>query len=664
MRYQTRKKITKEWLSSPPILLVYRLLAILLTLSISRWMLYLFNLQFFHQLKLGEALSLYFLGMRFDLSVISLINLPLILYYCFPSRIIVNKWPQWVIDAVYIVTNGVAILLNFIDIVFFRFFGTHVEWASLKTIGRNPEISWGTLRQVAFDYWYLIVIFILFIMVIDVVARHTRLRDPVKEAESHWVPRQVVSLVLMLALSFVAWRGGVQAKPISKDTATHYTDAQNAPILLNTPFCIINSQKTALEESHQFAENPDEHLHKNLAANRFMLADSLVNDSVPQNLVVIIMKGIGQEMIGYYNPARRYQLTPFLDSLLSVSLTFDGRSNSRRSLEALPALLASIPPLMKDDFISEQNADKDFDAFAQHLQRHGYNTIFMHGGSNGVMGFDDFSNRAGFKNYFGRIEYGDDNDYDGQWGIYDGPFLQYAANALNRLHGPFATAVYTLSSRYPYKVPKDFKLPKESYYWTGFEKTVHYTDCALRDFFKTASTMPWYPNTLFVITSDVSNIEHFQPEYSNVWGMYAIPFAFHSPRRIEAGKSDEIAQQIDLGPSVLSALKVNDTLFSFGRNLFDSLTEPAFINYYNLTYQYSDGTYLVQSDGIRPFGIYKPETDSLLADNLIDRLQCADIFEKLYRFLQEYNNRMIHNELKITYDTITLSNDTIHETQE
>ena len=111
-------------------------------------------------------------------------------------------------------------------------------------------------------------------------------------------------------------------------------------------------------------------------------------------------------------------------------------------------------------------------------------------------------------------------------------------------------------------------------------------------------------------------------------------------------------------------MEVNDTLFSFGRNLFDTLSEPSFVSYYNLTYQYCDGTYLVQSDGENSFGIFKPICDSLLNDNLIDRLQCPDVYDKLYRFLQEYNNRMINNELYyIPTDTI-IYNDSLHETQE
>jgi len=666
MRRQTKKEKFQAWLSSPYMLLIYRMLATLLALSISRWMLYLFNIQFFHQLTFRQAAVLYFYGMRFDLPIVFVVNLLNILFYCFPSRIIYNKGLQKFVDFVYVVANAVAVLLNFLDIVAFHFFGKHLTIDFIKLQSGSDEVSFGVVRQVFFDYWYLLVIFVLFVLIIRVVANSTQMQEPEKGKEQeHWYLRQSISLVVMLVLTLLASRSIIHAKPISKETTMNFTDPQNAPILFNTPYCLLALQQPELREWTGEYQSDFSPIHTDLSANRFIESDSICADTIPSNVVVVILKNIGQEMLGYYSHDRRFQLTPFLDSILGESLTFNGMSNSRRSLEVLPAILASIPSMMENDFVRSPYADNDFDAFCQHLQKHGYNTIFMHGGKNGVQGFDEFSRRAGFSKYFGRIEYGDDSDYDGQWGIYDGPFLQYAVKTLSRVAEPFATSIYTLSSRYPYKVPKDFELPEESYYWTGFEKTVYYVDCAMRDFFGSASQMPWYDHTLFVITADYSNSEHFQPEYSNVWGMYSIPVAFYYPNKIKAQRCDELAQQIDLGPSILSALNVNDTLFAFGRNLFDTISEQAFASYYNLTYQYCDGTYLVQSDGEAPFGIFKPVNDSLLSDNLVDRLQCPDIYDKLYRFMQVYTNRMINNELHIVHnDTIIIKNDTIYETQE
>lgn len=626
-------------------LLVYRILAIILTLSISRWLLYLFNIQFFHHLDLREAMRLYVSGMRFDMVITVAINLPLILYYCLPARFISNKIPQWIIDLLFIIVNGIAIALNFADIVYFHYIGEHLTLHSPEFLRNSDEVTGGLMRQIFFDYWYIPVLFTLFILLIIVVAQHTRIKTPKEEDLARWKRNQLISLPIALIFSIIAMRGGFQKEPISKETAIEIADSQNAPILLNTPFSLAFTYDLTLEEWHRYDNNPFSPIHFDLRPNRF-INDSTIRDTVPNNLVLIILKGIGQEMIGYYNPSHRFSLTPFLDTLLSQSLTFDGRANAQRTVQSLPAILASIPDLMDDDFATSNYADNDFDAFAQHLHQHGYKTIFMHGGNNGAMDFDAFSYKSGFKNYYGRTEYDDDCDYDKQWGIYDGPFLQYAARTLTYTQEPFASAIYTLSSRHPYRVPKDFKLPDKSYFWTGFEKTVYYTDCALRDFFAKAATTDWFDHTLFVITSDFSNSEHFQTEYNNVWGSKAIPLAFYHPNCIPAHRNMEIAQQIDLGPSILSALHVNDTLFSFGRNLFDSLSDQAYVNYFNLTYEYFNGEYLVQSDGTTPFGIYRPNNDPELNNNLIKYLQCNDIFEKLYQFIQEYNNRMINNKLR------------------
>ena len=116
----------------------------------------------------------------------------------------------------------------------------------------------------------------------------------------------------MLGLTFIAGRGGFQAKSITMETAMQYTDPQNAPILLNTPFCLITAHDTELKERTGEYQSDFSPIHNDLQANRFIESDTLSMDSIPSNVVVIIMKNIGQEMLGYYSRDRRYRLTPFL----------------------------------------------------------------------------------------------------------------------------------------------------------------------------------------------------------------------------------------------------------------------------------------------------------------------------------------------------------------
>ena len=660
MSYYTNRNKNKNRLTLPVFKLLIRLSVVLLLFSLSRWLIYLFNLDFFNHLSLGESLRLYLSGMRFDLVVIAYANIPVILYYCLPCKFIYNKVLHKIIDIFYVLANSVIVLFNMIDVIYFRFIGKRMTSEFFQFFGNSDENIGPILGQVIVDYWYMLVLCLLFVLVLIVVANRTKLRQQTQVVTNRWYFFQWMSLLVFSALTPIACRGGLQAKPVNMMTALKYADSHNVPIVLNTPFTIVKSSTSkALQEVHLFDEDEMEFtpIHYSLEANRF-ITDTL--DYTP-NLVYIILESFGQEMITYYNPERRYHLTPFLDSLLERSLTFDGRANGRRSIEALPSLLSGIPSLMEVDFTSSPYFSNRVDGIGTTLKPLGYHTSMFHGGNNGTMNFDVYANNAGFDYYYGRNEYGNDDDFDGRWGIFDGPFLQYSLQTMSSFPKPFATVVYTLSSHHPYTLPEDFTLPKDAYLWSGFEKTVYYSDCALRDFFEEASTQPWYDSTLFVITADHANTEHYMAKYSNLWGMYAIPIAFFMPSRIPAMKTDEMVQQSDLNLSILSALGVNDTVFSFGRNVFDTLTEPSFVAYLNQTYQYSDGRYLIQSDGTNTIGVFNIQRDPNLDENLVDHIQCEDLSLKLKERIQEYNNRHIFNQIHIDKEALhEQKEDTIH----
>lgn len=660
MSYYPTKKKNAPWFQYPVAKLVFRLLMVLLLFSLSRWLIYLFNTEFFHHLTLAQSFRLFLVGMRFDLVVIAYANIPMILLYCLPAKFIFNQVLQKIINVLFVLVNSVLITLNMLDVIYFRFLGKRMTTELSQFFGASDESMFSLLGQITVDYWYMLVLAVLFVIVLAVVGKRTKLVQQTEVITNRWYFLQWISLMVFSVLTPVACRGGVQSKPVNMATALKYADSQNMPIVLNAPFSIVKSSiNHTLSEIHDF--EPEEMdfspIHYSLKSNRFVTEDP----GYLPNLVFLVLESYGQEMVSYYNPDCRFHLTPFTDSLLTQSLTFNGRANGRRSNEALPSLLSGLPPLMDVDFSSSAYSENRIDGLGLVLRQLGYSTSMFHGGSNGTMNFDTYAKKAGFDYYYGRNEYNNDADYDGRCGIYDGPFLQYSLATIDTFSKPFATLIHTLSSQHPYTLPKSFELPEENYLWSGFEKTVYYTDCALRDFFDEASQKPWFDSTLFVITADHANTEHYLSAYSNIWGMYSIPIAFFMPSRIPAGKCEEIAQQADLNVSILSAMGIEDTVFSFGRNVFDSLSDPSFIAYINQTYQYSNGQYLVQSDGNQTIGVFNVIRDRQLNDNLIDRIQCSDLSKKLKERIQEYNNRFIFNDLYYNKEALhEQAEDTVH----
>ncbi len=629
-------------------MILIRLCIMLLLLSTSRWLLYIFNANNFNELNTNELFRIYLAGFRFDIYTLIIFNIPFIVAYGIPFKIKYNRIYKKVIDIVFIITNSIAIALNLIDVIYYRYLDKRMH-SELFTFFKGSDENQGSLIfNFIIDFWFMFLIFFIFLLIIILTTRKTRLKETYFNKKGLWYVNQSISFLIMIILSIIGIRGGFQLKPINLLTATEYTDAKNAVLVINTPFSIcMSSTSASLNKINYFDDKIIDSLycpiHKDLNNNRFII--SKTNDC---NIVLLILESFGQEMIGFYNKGYKNSLTPFLDSILNNSLTFNGLANGRRSIEALPSILCGIPSLMSTDYPSSKYAINRLDGFGKTLKEKGYQTAFFHGGNNGTMSFDITSKSSGFDNYYGRNEYGNDKDFDGTWGIYDNEFLQFTAKKLNEFEEPFAAAIFTLSSHHPYSLPDNYII-SDTTIKTPFEKTIHYVDDALKNFFNTISHYEWFDNTIFVITADHVNPEHKFAEYKNTLGSYKIPIAFYAPQLIENKEVDEIAQHIDIGVSIISLLNIEENVFSFGRNLFDSIQKPEFIGYNNV-YLFSDGHYFLQSDGENIKKIYNIKNDKSLKNNLLkDNTEEYKNIDKEFKLrLQQYNNRMINNDLYYT----------------
>jgi hypothetical protein len=110
---------------------------------------------------------------------------------------------------------------------------------------------------------------------------------------------------------------------------------------------------------------------------------------------------------------------------------------------------------------------------------------------------------------------------------------------------------------------------------------------------------------------------------------------------------DDLAQQIDIMPSVLGYLHYNKPYFAFGRNLFDPREEPFVVTYTTNNYQLVMDDNLLLYNGLTETGFYNIKADTLLSKNLIgqDPQLEKKMERKIQAFVQQYNNRMVDNRL-------------------
>lgn len=325
--------------------------------------------------------------------------------------------------------------------------------------------------------------------------------------------------------------------------------------------------------------------------------------------------------------------------------------NGRKSIDGMPSILCGIP-MFKEPFVLTPASMNDYTSMAGLLAAKGYSTSFFHGAIRGSMGFLAFSKKIGFQQYYGRQDYdadprfGGEDDFDGHWGIWDEPFLQYWAAKIGEMKQPFMTTCFTVSSHTPYVIPDKYKnIYKEE--GLVIHKCIRYTDMAIGKFFAVAQKQPWFKNTIFVITSDHTNLSDHK-QYQTDIGGFSSPIIIYDPsKEIKPCMKNGIAQQIDILPTVLSALGYDKPYLSFGCDLLTTpMKETYAVNYLNGIYQYCKYGYTLQFDGKQTIGIYRLD-DKLMQHNLKGKVkEQAQMEKELKAIIQQYMYRMVHDKLK------------------
>jgi phosphoglycerol transferase MdoB-like AlkP superfamily enzyme len=621
-------------------------------LFFSRILLYIFNTPMFPDISIGHFLSIAFAGLMFDISSLLMVNGIFILMSILPFSFTRNEIYRIATNIIFVFSNTLALMPNYVDVIYYRFTHKRTTGDIFNYLGVNNDL--GTqFPQFVKDFWYIFLFWFASIaMLIWICRRMKPVSENITDTDKSNIIVALLSFILLSALALIGIRGGLQLKPISIITAGKYTNANNIPLILNSPFTIIKTiNQEALPKMNYFSNDSEAEaiypvVHSFSGNPNQML--SVVNEK--PNVVIIILESFSTEHIGALNRniVKNYKgFTPFLDSLIGQSLACNGFANGKRSIEGIPAILSGLPTLMNQDFITSVYAGNKFNSLASLLHESGYNSSFYHGGSNGTMGFDAYARSAGFDRYYGRTEYANEADYDGQWGIWDEPFLQYFARNLNKNKEPFLSAVFTLSSHHPYQVPEIYtdKFREGN---LKIQRSIMYADYALSRFFAAASKMPWFDRTLFVITADHSS-ESWLPFYRTRPGSYAVPILFYRHNSNLKDSPSIAAQQTDIMPSVLDYLHFQFPFIAFGQSVFQQDAPRLGVSYLNNTWQLIMNGYSLEWDGEKTTEFYHYQSDSLLKNNLASEKSDEKAKMELYlkAIIQQYNNRMSANLLTI-----------------
>ena len=624
------------------------------------------NYSYFEQgLSFSHLMEMLGGGLVFDTSAILVTNIPYIVLMLLPWHRKENDTYQQICKWVFSVINGLALAINLCDSVYFRYTMRRTTTTVFSEFSNEGNLGSIFLTE-TLHHWYLVIAFALLIwgvwkLYVKTGLEWKRLRP--------WPYALTVFLSLAAFAPFVVAgiRGGftTAVRPITISNANQYVNRPiEAALVLNTPFSLYRTIGKAVFVVPDYYQNEQEMeaiyspVHTGLSGISGESRDTIAPGFIKKNVVVLIVESFGREYIGALNKTlengqyRGY--TPYVDSLIAKSVTFSHTyCNGRKSIDGMPSILSSIPMFVEPFFLTPASMNH-VSGIASILAAEGYQTAFFHGAQRGSMGFQAFSRATGFQDYYGREDYdadtrfGGDEDFDGMWAIWDEPFLQYYATKMSEMKEPFMTAVFTASSHHPYVIPEKYKAqyPEEGII---IHKCIRYTDMAIGKFFEKASREPWFNNTIFVLTSDHTNLSD-HAFYETDLGGFCSPIIIYEPGNAERQPEiqDKIAQQIDILPTIMGMLHYPKPYFGFGVDVLNTPAEDTWaVNYLNGIFQYVKQGHVLQFDGTQTKAVYAL-SDSLMKQNLIGKVpQQPQMERELKAIIQQYMTRMTQDKLSV-----------------
>ena len=598
-----------------------------------------------HVKSIAQMAEMCYYSLRFDNVAIVYSNIIFIFLSIIPWKITTSISYQRILFWVYIMCNGFFLSLNFIDFAYYRFNQNRLMSNFLETLKfENNKAS--LIFHFIWAYFYLFLLF--FALIYLLVFFYKKIKIHPILINNYW--RYGISSGILffgvVTLFVLGARGGdfkKSTRPITLiDAMENVKSPQHADVILSSTFTIIKTlgaQSTKVKDRFS-----DKEIEEGLNTVKQYPIENKFHS--PPNLVIFILESMGREYWGALNETHEIanfkSFTPFLDSLAQHSLIFPNAfATSRKSIHGMPSILAGIPSF-EVSYASSPYSRQKIPSVVSIAHEQGYSSSFFHGAANGSMGFTGFSNTLGFEKYYGRTEFNNDNEYDGSWGIWDEPFLQYMKSVLDTQTTPFLSTIFTLTSHEPYAIPKKYEGKFDKGH-IPMHQSVGYTDYALRRFFEESSRSPWFENTVFIFTADHGNQSYF-PFYEKTINRFANPLMIYKPNSDLKGVDLRLASHMDIFPTIADMIDYPKPFMAWGNSLLaDQKYAPYVINYFSGgSYFMMDQNYICVHNGNKAIGFYDL-VDKNMEINLIDNKnqKMIELERKCNMFLEDYFERLM-----------------------
>lgn len=577
--------------------------------------------------KLADAIKLVKWSLLYDLLTLLCINTGLFLLLQ-AGRFLPAKFSSRIALPVFMIINSAAILLNVLDIFYFRF---HFQRA-------NADLLYVIAHPFKQVFHFNVLIIILFVLAMAVVLAlvwflHRKLYASFVNKKQGYLITAVLTGCIALAFIF--------RRNFSNILLPSYPlveiKSNELPIVENSFHTFFYSVFRGGDEIPTRTYFPDAVCDSILPVKKTLQAYAGMPGK--KNVVLFIMESVAYD---FFDSTSVFKVQmPFFDSVLQKSTFFKNAfCYSHESNKGITAILAGLPTLTDIPFYHSQYVNIPVTAIGKTLKKDNYSSVFCIGDAYDNFGFAKCMNWLGIDKYYS------EEDIPGYktlpahpMGLQDENVLPFFYKEINAAPKPFLGIQYNISTHYPYDLSPTYK-EKFAGSYTPPMKAMQYYDHCLQQFFSEAAKQPWFGETVFIFCSDHWMFpEGMEGTYNAVSG-YRIPLIIFDPATNKKEIRNEVVSQFDVLGTMLAATGYKDSVISYGGNLFDStsLKGFAFSKPGSSLYQVTDSSYVLGFNvtSNQAEYLYNYKKDNLLKENLVANKNASGVLDALMNQIRSF----------------------------
>lgn len=395
-----------------------------------------------------------------------------------------------------------------------------------------------------------------------------------------WRKRVLCSLafVLLTALLFLPIRGSVTTSTMNTGRVYFSKNQMLNLAAINPLFNIMESLGENTFDTQKYTYLPSDEAHSLVAdllpaKSRTSVGLQYAFDNRRPNIVLFILESFS---------ANAWKAMPNLRRLADEGVDFTAAvASSFRTDRGVVAVLSGFPGQPTSSLMTVPYKSKGLPQLGKNLAAVGYQLKFWSGGD------EDFTNMRSYLISGGFQDRVCDHSFPvgdrlSKWGVPDHILFNRAAREIREREtlSPTLDVILSLSSHEPFEVPATHRFDNL------YLNSVAYTDSCIGAFADSLRLSPQWDNTLLVFVADHGyayppHLQNFEPD------RYHIPMVFAGGVVKEPMKVNRVCSQIDLVPTLLAQLDLEDAGYEFGKNALDTTAAPfAF-------YSFSDGFALI-----------------------------------------------------------------------